>query len=312
MTLPEVVKYLKVRPSMIHRLVRLKAFSTFKIGSLWRFNLEEIDAWLLELSGKVDCVVKRPSNDQAMKRRVAKAKGKVKPTKGEAPQSAPIAAADGIQLFRKWTLLLKVICREVRSLLMSSKVFWEVQRILEDNEKALSHGLFNNWMATNYGVSTAIGIRRQLDRDARSVSLKGLLSDILKGVARNPDLLSRSTFLLNYRPELRDLAQSEFDKLVGSGEARVQTTYVLKDLDRLAAVTNGVHRYTDKRIAHRDLREGEKRKLGELDECLQLVAEITDRYGRLITGYRTGACPELPPGWKAVFEVAWIKETPPT
>jgi hypothetical protein len=47
---------------MIHRLVRLKAFSAFKIGSEWRFNLEEIDAWLLELSGKRSMAL---SNGQA-------------------------------------------------------------------------------------------------------------------------------------------------------------------------------------------------------------------------------------------------------
>jgi hypothetical protein len=42
-------------------LLRGNAIPGFKIGSDWRFNVEEVDKWRLELTAQVDSVVKRPS-----------------------------------------------------------------------------------------------------------------------------------------------------------------------------------------------------------------------------------------------------------
>ena len=64
MKIAELAEYLRVNRSTVYRLLRGKAIPGFKIGSDWRFNLEEIDAWRLKLSGQVDTVLKRPSKDQ--------------------------------------------------------------------------------------------------------------------------------------------------------------------------------------------------------------------------------------------------------
>jgi len=85
----------------------------------------------------------------------------------------------------------------------------------------------------------------------------------------------------------------------------VEPTYVEKYIERLNKVTEKVERYVNKRIAHRDAQEIERRKLGELDKCLELLEEIVDRYTRLLTGAGSSVTPELPPGWESVFEVAW-------
>ncbi len=47
LTLAEVGVYLHVHPSTIHRLLRQGKLPGFRIGSDWRFNLEEIDRWRL-------------------------------------------------------------------------------------------------------------------------------------------------------------------------------------------------------------------------------------------------------------------------
>jgi len=117
-----------------------------------------------------------------------------------------------LKKLRRWILELRVIRDEVRSLLLGAKIFWEVQRILEANPSALSHRLFNDWMMTNHGIATGIGIRRQLDKDSRSVSLKKLLIEIEETLRRSPDLLSRSDFLLTYRPELKFAGDAEFSR----------------------------------------------------------------------------------------------------
>jgi excisionase family DNA binding protein len=64
MKVKEVAEYLRVHRSTIYRLLRRSAIPTLKIGSNWRFNVEQIDRWRLELRGEVDdSPVKRPSSD---------------------------------------------------------------------------------------------------------------------------------------------------------------------------------------------------------------------------------------------------------
>jgi len=43
LTLLEVARYLRVHPSTIYRLLKSNQLPGFKVGSDWRFNLEEID-----------------------------------------------------------------------------------------------------------------------------------------------------------------------------------------------------------------------------------------------------------------------------
>lgn len=213
--------------------------------------------------------------------------------------------SDRLKKLRRWILELRIIRDAVRSLLLGAEIFWEVQKILAANPRALSHRLFNDWIATNHGIATAVGIRRQLDKDSRSVSLKKLLIEIEATLHTSPELLSRANFLRHFRPELESRADAQFSELVGANTTRVESAYVERDIKRLNEVTEKMERYVNKRIAHRDAQEIERRKLGELDECLGLLEEIVDRYTRLLTGSGSSVTPELPPDWKSVFKVAW-------
>jgi excisionase family DNA binding protein len=48
LTLQEVAEYLRVHRATIYRLLRLKKIPGFRIGSDWRFNIDEIDHWRRE------------------------------------------------------------------------------------------------------------------------------------------------------------------------------------------------------------------------------------------------------------------------
>jgi len=54
MTLEEVAAYLRVHPSTIYRLLKKNQIPAFKVGSDWRFNLESVDKWCLELESAND------------------------------------------------------------------------------------------------------------------------------------------------------------------------------------------------------------------------------------------------------------------
>ena len=48
LTVNDLSDYLKVHPSTIYRLLKTGQLPAFRIGSDWRFNVEEIERWLTE------------------------------------------------------------------------------------------------------------------------------------------------------------------------------------------------------------------------------------------------------------------------
>ena len=54
LTVQDLAHYLKVHPSTVYRLTKAGKLPAFKVGSAWRFNVEEIDRWRLEGEKKPD------------------------------------------------------------------------------------------------------------------------------------------------------------------------------------------------------------------------------------------------------------------
>jgi len=48
LTVNELCDYLKVHSSTIYRLLKTGQLPAFRVGSDWRFNVEEIERWLTE------------------------------------------------------------------------------------------------------------------------------------------------------------------------------------------------------------------------------------------------------------------------
>ncbi|MBV8359892.1 MAG: helix-turn-helix domain-containing protein [Deltaproteobacteria bacterium] len=48
LTVRDLSSYLRVHPSTIYRLLKTGQLPAFKVGSDWRFNVEEIDRWRVE------------------------------------------------------------------------------------------------------------------------------------------------------------------------------------------------------------------------------------------------------------------------
>ena len=52
LTARELSGYLKVHPSTIYRLLKTGQLPAFRVASDWRFNVEQIERWLVEREQK--------------------------------------------------------------------------------------------------------------------------------------------------------------------------------------------------------------------------------------------------------------------
>lgn len=217
-----------------------------------------------------------------------------------------------LALQQKWSEWLVTICDDVRSLVLSRKIFWEIQRIIDANAKLQKQPrLFNRWLAINYGVFATIGIRRQLDCDCRSVSLVRSLTELEIALHKRPDILSRANFVKTYYQSMqREKAEREYDALVGAGAQRLDATFVRCDLDRfrVAADTKAVRDFVNKRVAHWDEVAVPRVTFDEVDAALDMLVDLVEKYRRLLTGPGSSVEPaELSSDWKRIFTMPWVQ-----
>ena len=190
--------------------------------------------------------------------------------------------------FREITrVYVRPIAEEIRNLLISRHVFWEVQAIIDKNRELHSEGLFNNWLATNYGVALAVGIRRQMDGSSTSISL----AYVLKLFACKPELILRERFVSLYpTPRMQKFADRTFSELAGPGP-HIDPNVPFSDLNVLENDFRPLRRFVNKRLAHYDIRGNydtrsvatrgvvrRRPKFGELDSFLDKVADTFAKY----------------------------------
>jgi excisionase family DNA binding protein len=54
LTVKDLAHYLKVHPTTVYRLLKDGQLPAFKVGSDWRFNVEEIERWRVEREKRPD------------------------------------------------------------------------------------------------------------------------------------------------------------------------------------------------------------------------------------------------------------------
>lgn len=204
--------------------------------------------------------------------------------------------------FKQWGKWIKVIDENVDNAILNRHILQEVAAIIDANPRIQLPSVFYGSMSAVYSDSGLMAVRRQLDKDSRSISLARLLGEIVT----YPYVLSRKRFVGLYRPQDQHLAQSQFDRNIASGANQIDPTVVRNDLDTLDKRTQDVERYGTKRVAHLD-RKGPKNipTYQELDDALDLIHTLRVKYLFLLLAQRY---PEtvLIDDWKAIFREPWV------
>lgn len=215
-------------------------------------------------------------------------------------------------LRRKWRRWLKIIGNDLGWLLTSHDIFEEIQNIMRANKKIQSPDLFYRWMKDNYAARVALGIRRLVDPDRaykRAISLYRLIEDISK----YPQAMTRNYYVSQYHKWMQKegLADRDFDIFANKRGPLISAYKLNRDMKRLQRETQRIRTFTNKWIAHYDLK-GRIRRLPtfkDVDETLKVVDAIFCKYYLLLTrGGMTTSKPVLQYDWKKPLRHPWIEK----
>jgi hypothetical protein len=205
---------------------------------------------------------------------------------------------------------LDIIKENVTEALINQHIFWEVQGVIRHNPQLQNiPSAFYQWMWSTFVHSSALAVRRQVDRDRKSVSLLRFLTE----VRECPDLISRDyhrSLYGRYAKELADeLARLTYDKHVGAGASKLDRNTVQQEIDSLHKASKTIHHYADRTVAHYDTRGLSEPvpKFADLEECLKVLEKLVLRYLLLLKGAsQSTLLPTFMYDWKAVFTIPWI------
>lgn len=237
------------------------------------------------------------------------------------------------EAFQKWTEWIDLVHRDVTDLVIGRHIFWEVQDIIKANPKIQKPSSFYGWLGMTYTAWGPMGVRRQLDMDTRSISLRRLLTEM----AHASQTLSRRRYVTMYaaklmgtsdlshsipRPaneeqggayalellEAEEIASRSFDHYAGQGNEHIPESEIKRDREELLTESHRVERFATKKVAHLD--ENPPAALptfDELDACVDLLERLVLKYELIL---KTSAPHSLLPtwqyDWKSIFYEPWI------
>ncbi|MGK7345579.1 MAG: hypothetical protein ACNS63_07200 [Candidatus Nitrospinota bacterium M3_3B_026] len=217
------------------------------------------------------------------------------------------------ELIKKWNGWIKDIEKDLTELLLSRHYYQELGEIVKSNSKLKADPAnFHKWIVKNYGISIAVGIRRQIDSDSRSISLKNFLQDVKK----NLYCITRDQFLIGNKANQRSndkIRNRYFDKLAGKGKKFVDSDIIQKDLCALSEKSKIIRKFVNKKVAHLDRGHAKLKNLptyDDLDDTLDLMEKTFNKYRTLIQYRSYELTPVVINDWKRIFTYPWITPDP--
>jgi hypothetical protein len=208
--------------------------------------------------------------------------------------------------FAKWQRLIEDISHDVGWLVNDHEIFRTVTDLMGAAQLPGLDGTFYTWLDHTYQETVSVRIRRLVDRDKSTVSLRVLLDDI----AANSKVLSRARFVSLYPDHIDWVAQDMFDRLTGKGEQFLPAVVAKTDLDELIIASPRIKDVVDKMFGHHDRKPPDEAPTwGEIKACIERLKKTTQKYRALLLGdsLTRKVERELPEGWTHVFRQPWIR-----
>ena len=213
-------------------------------------------------------------------------------------------------LKRKWKRWLDKIGQYLGVLLTSYEVYEDVKKIVYKNKKIQKPALLHNWINNNYLHTVYTGIRRLGDKDKRTVSLYRLIEDIYN----HNSAITRKDYISGYPKWMREkgMADADYNTFASKTSDILSKAKLKKDLKNIQREIRTIKNYTDKWIAHLDLKRKQIKRptLKDIKMSLNCLDKIFCKYNMLITrGGMITRKPSLAIDWKESLRYPWIEMT---
>jgi hypothetical protein len=203
---------------------------------------------------------------------------------------------------------LDEIKREVEQILVSEYLFWELQKIVIENDKFRDvSGLFTRWIADGFRQSSMMAVRRQVKINDNSISLRGFLEETKKF----PEMVSRQHYISLYAGQesyVVQMGEQDFDNVAGAGADRLPANLLAQQIAELSRSAETIEAYADRRVAHFDRREPARPfpTFDDLTAAIKVQEKLVILYWRLLKGSNiTTLLPTIIFDWQDVFRFAW-------
>ncbi len=185
---------------------------------------------------------------------------------------------------------LIAVANEVSNLWLHHDIFWKIADAFNNSPKVLeTGGHLINWFKNSYIEAGSVALRRQLDRDTRSISLMNVLLEIERDHASftKEDFQAMHAFRpggVLHNAEKWKRAGETFDQLFGHGGAHLDQAMVLEDIELLKTASASIKEQVDKEIAHKDRKgmTGSKATGLIFQDCIKHLEDLTLKYWELL------------------------------
>lgn len=220
------------------------------------------------------------------------------------PRPTATGRRSRLRLWKRWLDRIETSIFEMGH---HRQLYREVRAMVEANPTLHVPSAFYDWLRLIYVNDVAMAVRREVDRNPKSISLLQLIDDI----ARNPDVITRRRWVHGYQKFMKSIGHRDFEKFAKSGAPCIDARVIRKDRAALIKAARRVEKFVNTYIAHRN-RYPMKRlpTFPELDAAVDFLADLLKRYTLVITqAGLVDTVPVIQGDWQAPFRVAWI---PPT
>lgn len=214
--------------------------------------------------------------------------------------------------FEEYFRWIDEIKKETIEILDQREIYREYLRIVKNNKKILNPPTFHFWIRKNYAHCMAISVRRQLEVDNKSVSLMKLLQRI----KQRPNCLTKEWYVSLFAEKSPPKEDAAFWKRHGSevfknefGKKGFFDPLIAQaDIEKLKQLGNRIQEYANERIAHhQELVSGILPTYGNLDEFIDELKKIVEKYLLLFEAISYDLTPTHQENWKEVLTRPWIK-----
>lgn len=176
----------------------------------------------------------------------------------------------------KWRRWIKRIGTSVSGLVLDDYIFRHSMADASKGKRIGSDNEVYRFIMRAYATHAAISIRRLLDPDKRTYSLFHLV----RCISKNPQVITRRSYVGRYSRANRHLGEADFDELAGPGSASFPQSVVQQDLGDLEAIQDKMFPVFNKFIAHRERspRGFTRATWNELHKAIREIDRICVRY----------------------------------